>query len=112
VTGLCAADRIFAAFFNHERDKRPLTLQVFPGWVKPAGRDNFPCGVPQGVEKECALLANDVANLITREFPAPDHVEQRMMEPRVRVLGLFKQISRKLRRRKHSPSPSVLLEQR
>src|SRR5439155_5847309 len=89
VAGLGAADGILAAFFNDERDERALPLEVLPRRRGAPGGDDLPRRVPERVEEERALLADDVAHLIARELAVPDQVEQRMVQPWMRVLRLL-----------------------
>src|SRR5213594_326811 len=105
VAGLRAADGVLAAFFDHERDERALPLEVLPRRRSAADRDNLPRSVPERVEEERALLADDVADLIARELAVPDRVEQRMVQPRMRVLRLLQELSCELGGRKHHRSP-------
>src|SRR6266446_76708 len=110
VAGLFAADGVLAALFNDERDERALPLEVIPRRRSAADRDDLPRSVPERVEEERTLLADDVADLIARELAIPDHVEQRMVQPGVRVLRLLQELLRELGRRKHCRSPSRIID--
>src|SRR5207249_10607064 len=96
---------VFAAFLDDQRDERTLPLEIFPGRHHTAGRNDLPRRVPQRVQEERALLADDIANLIACKLALPDHVKKWMVQPGVRVLSLLQQVSREFGRRKHGSSP-------
>src|SRR5712691_293512 len=91
-----AADGVLAALLDHERDQRPLALQILERRRVAAHGDDLPGGVPERVEEEAALLGDDVAKLALRELTVPDHSEEPMVQPGMGVLRLAEQRGREL----------------
>src|SRR6266850_6579998 len=101
MAGLRAPDGVLAAFFDDERDQRALPLQILPCRRRAADGDDLPRRVPERIEEKGPLLTDNGANLIARKLAVPDQVEEPMVQPRMRLLGLLQKRSREFGRRKH-----------
>src|SRR5881296_1421799 len=78
-------DGVLAAFLDDERNQRALALEVLVRRRVAADQDDFPRRVAKRVEEEAALLADHALQLRAAELAVPDHVEQRVVEPGMRL---------------------------
>src|SRR5262249_5755117 len=85
VGGRLTPDGVLSALLDDERDQRALALEVLVRRRVAADRDDLPRRVAERVEEEAALLAEHAAQLRPGELAVPDHVEQRMVEPGMRL---------------------------
>src|SRR5207253_6527608 len=86
--GRLAADRVLPALLDDEPDRRALALEILEGRRVAADRDDLPRGVAEGVEEEAPLLPDHALELRPAELAVPDHVEERMVVPGVRLSRL------------------------
>src|SRR5262245_37454817 len=89
--GRITADRVLAALLDDQRDEGALALEVLEGGCVAADRDDLPRRVAERVQEEGALLPDHVLELRAAELAVPDHVEERMVEPGMRLARLTEQ---------------------
>jgi len=104
--GLLAPDGVLSALLDDERDELPLALEVLPRGRVAAHGDDLPGRVPERIEEEAALLADHVLELGPAQLAVVDHPEERMVQPRVRLLGLLQEGPGEFGRRQCHGAPS------
>src|SRR4029453_3275605 len=104
-------DGVLTTLLDDERDQRALALEVLVRRRVTADRDDLPRRVAKRVEEEAALLADHALQLGAGELAVPDHVEERMVEPGMRVSCFLQELIRERRGRERHPcsswSPSI-----